>query len=327
MRLKLSTIDILLATYNGEKYIAEQIESLQKQTFTDWRLLVADDGSTDKTLEIIREMQSKDPRIEFASAHEPFHSSTKNFLYLLEKSTAPYVMFCDQDDVWLPNKIVESFKKLREVEQGGDVPAAIFTDSTVVDADLEVTEPSFLETLYFKPKTYTLYKSLVNNICQGSTMMLNRALACLVNSVSIPDAYPQHDYWVAVIALACGRLGFLEKQTLLYRQHANNDVGARHILTPLGRLKSILKTLFSVDWIKDMAASESAYVDKARAILNADLDLKNSDVAALKEIIQSSESNFIARIKILKKYQMFSEFSLYKKCYQAAGILFSSLGA
>lgn len=328
-KLILGAIDILMATYNGEKYIAEQVESLQKQTFTDWRLLVADDGSTDRTLEIIRKMQTKDSRIEFAPAHEPFHSSTKNFLYLLEKSTAPYVMFCDQDDVWLPEKIEHTFAKMKEAERSQEVGKAVlvYADSRVVNENLEVTEPSFMHTVSFRPETYNLYKSLVANICQGATMMLNRPLANKVNNFSIPDAYPQHDYWVAAIALACGSLGFLDEQTLLYRQHSSNDVGVMYVLSPLGRLKSILKTLISVDWIKDMAASESAYVNRARAILNADLALKNSDVLALNEIVQSSERNYMARIKILKRYQMFKDFSLYKRFYQAAGILFSCLGA
>lgn len=316
------TVDILLATYNGEKYIAEQIESIQNQTFTDWRLLVSDDGSTDNTLDIVRTFQKNDARIELVPEHEPTGSSTSNFLYLLKQSTAPYAMFCDQDDVWLSEKIEHTLAKMKETEKVKSKPIAVFSDSVVVNETLEVIEPSFMNTMHFKPDNYTLYKALVNNICQGSTMMLNKALISRVNAMGILDAYPQHDYWAAVIALSEGSLLYLNEQTLLYRQHGNNAVGASPVLTSTNRFKSILKTVVSVSWSKNMSLSETEYFERASGLLESKLHLDVKSLEALNDVVESGEKNFRTGIKVLKKYRMFKEISLYKKCYQIVGIFF-----
>lgn len=321
----MATVDILLATYNGEKYIAEQIESLQKQTFTDWRLLVSDDGSTDETVSIVKAIQQKESRIELAPDHEPTGSPANNFLYLLEKSTAPYVMFCDQDDVWLPEKIAKTFDAMKAVGSDATLPVAVHTDSIVVDEELRVLLPSFLGTHFHGPEDYTLYKALVSNICQGSTMMLNRPLIKRVLGVRAPKEFPQHDYWAAVVALGEGRLVCLEKPTLLYRQHGGNVVGAQEPLTPFGRMASIVKTVFSVYWVKEMIDSETEYFDRAKALMAADLNLSVEAHAALSEIASSESGNYHLRIKVLEKYRMQKELSLYQRLYQRAGILFHSL--
>lgn len=322
-------IDILLATYNGEKFIREQIESLQRQTFTDWRLLVSDDGSIDKTMEIVAEMATEDPRIKDVSSEEKRYSSTGNFIYLLTRSTADYAMFCDQDDVWLPTKVEHTLNKMKQVEQqeSTERPVAIYANSTVVNERLEVTEPSFMRTLSFKPETYTKCKALVSNICQGSTMMLNRALVSRINELSIPDAYPQHDYWAAAIALYEGSLVYLNEQMLLYRQHSGNDVGVQYVLSPMERLRSIVKAAITIDWVQDMKKSENKYLERASAILDSDMRLNPEDAQVLQEIVKSGRGGLISRIETLKKYQMFRESSFYRRCYQAAGILFSCLGA
>lgn len=325
----LAVIDILLATYNGEKYIAEQIASLRAQTFVDWRLLISDDGSTDGTLEIVRELQLADSRIELLPEHEPCGSSTGNFLYLLKQSAAPYVMFCDQDDVWLPEKIEHTYAKMCEVEAGFNVglPAAVYSDATCVDENLEVIAPSHIGTLNFDAQGFTLYRALVDNVCQGSTMLMNRALVERVLALPVPAEFPQHDYWAAAIALAEGELTYLDEQTLLYRQHANNDVGIQLKATPAERIGSIAKTAVSGNWAKEMGRSETAFVRRAQILLDSDLKMPADKRAALEVIATSSSLGFPARIKILKKYQLFKEAGAYKKLYQTAGVLFSSFGA
>lgn len=319
-------IDILLATYNGEKYIAEQIESLQKQTFTNWRLLVSDDGSTDSTTEIVRAFQRNDSRIEFAPSHDATGSASNNFLYLLDKSTAPYVMFCDQDDVWLPEKISKTYVTMIAAEDDSTLPVAVYTDSTLADDSLDVIEESFASTLSFKPSGYTLCKALVRNICQGSTMMLNRALAERVNSAALSMCFELHDYKAAVIALAEGRLVCLDEATLLYRQHSGNVVGAQASLTLVERVKSIVRTALSGSWAKRLSAAESIYFVRAKAILASDIELENEEASALIEIVDSEERGYISRIRVLKKYHMQKELGLYQRLNQKAGIFFSSLG-
>lgn len=325
----MAAIDILLATYNGEKYIAEQIASLRAQTFVDWRLLISDDGSTDGTLEVVREFQLVDSRIELLPEHKPCGSSTGNFLYLLKQSTAPYVMFCDQDDVWLPEKIEYTYAKMCEVEAGfnAGLPVAVYSDATCVDENLEVIAPSHIGTLNFDAPAFTLYRALVDNVCQGSTMLLNRALVERVLALPVPAEFPQHDYWAAAIALAEGKLAYLDERTLLYRQHANNDVGIQLKVSPAKRIGSIAKTAVSGNWAKEMGRSETVFVRRAQVLLENNLRLSATKRAALEEIAASDRLGFPARIKILKKYQLFKEAGAYKKLYQTAGVLLSSFGA
>ena len=99
-------VNIVLSTYNGARFLAEQLESIQKQTFTDWQLLIRDDGSTDTTPKIISEFVASDPRIRFINEHDRQNVGViKNFFTLVKYDVADYYFFSDQDDVWLPDKL------------------------------------------------------------------------------------------------------------------------------------------------------------------------------------------------------------------------------
>ena len=130
-------IDILMATYNGEKYLRKQIESILNQTYKNFRLIISDDCSTDKTREIIKEYENKDERITsyFQSKNLGY---VKNFEFLLEKVQNDIYMLSDQDDVWNDTKVEHSYKKLKESDAD-----LVFTDLEVVNENLETRYPSF----------------------------------------------------------------------------------------------------------------------------------------------------------------------------------------
>ena len=131
------TIDILLATYNGEKYLKEQIESILNQTYSNIRLIISDDCSTDKTKEIIKEYEEKDDRI-ISYSHEKNLGYVKNFEFLLSKVENEIYMLSDQDDVWLPIKVEHTYDKLKETDADLE-----FTDLEVVNEKLETINQSF----------------------------------------------------------------------------------------------------------------------------------------------------------------------------------------
>lgn len=222
------TVDILMATYNGEKYIRQQIESLQAQTYSDWRLLASDDGSSDETLAIVHELASEDDRIMVVSPDQPFRSAYKNFLFLLSRSTAEYAMFCDQDDVWLPQKVELSLARAVacEAELGGATPAMVFSDSSLVDASLNEIAPSFVSSLAYPPAEMNVMKLLYDNIVQGSAMLMNRALIDLAQAHPMPEERWYHDYWITTLACATGRIEYIDQPLMLYRQHGGNALGA-----------------------------------------------------------------------------------------------------
>lgn len=226
-QVTLSQIDILMATYNGERYIKAQIESLLCQTYRDWHLIARDDGSMDKTVNILCEYKKRFPgRISILENKERLGASL-NFGESLKKSTASYVMFCDQDDLWLPEKIKMSFDRMLELEAkyGKEKPLLLFTDLTVVDKELNVMAKSFWEYEGLNPDNTTINRLLIQNVVTGCTTIMNKKLKDL--SIPIPPDAIIHDWWTALVASVFGHIEYIRVPTVLYRQHGRNDVGAK----------------------------------------------------------------------------------------------------
>lgn len=223
------TLDILLATYNGEAYLQEQLDSLLNQDFRDWRLLVRDDGSSDETAEILEAYASKfSHRIRVVPNHGANLGIIGNFSELMRNSDAEYFMFCDQDDLWLPEKVRLTLKKMKEMEAacGPGIPLLVHTDLRIVDASLDPVVDSGHRFQQIDPvKGDTLSRLLVQNIATGCTIMMNRALRDL--ALPIPGAALMHDHWLSLVAACFGKIAYLPRPTLLYRQHGGNKVGAQ----------------------------------------------------------------------------------------------------
>jgi hypothetical protein len=231
----LPAVHILLPVRDGLRYVDEQIRSIQAQTYTAWRLWVRDDGSKDGTGDRIRSLAAADDRIRLVCYHEQGIGATRAFAWLLENvaPAADYIMFCDQDDSWLPTKIEETLNLLRrtELEPGGSeghrVPTLVHTDVKVVDAELNVIASSLWHYQGVRPQRATLNRLLIQNCVTGCTVMINRALREL--AVPVPSEAVMHDWWVALVASCVGRVEQLPGATLLYRQHPSNYTGAyRH---------------------------------------------------------------------------------------------------
>lgn len=224
----MSTVRILLATYNGEKYISEMIESILAQDFTDWQLVLSDDGSRDATVSILEDYAGKYPdRIIHYRSGLHFGNAQGHFLHLLNRfPDAPYLMFCDQDDIWHKDKVSGTLQKMKEIEEPG-VPAVVHTDLRVVDGQLREMAPSFLEYSGISGQRVQLKHLLVQNVVTGCTMMVNRSLAELANAHMPEGKILMHDWWLAMVGAAMGKIGFLDQATIDYRQHGNNTVGAK----------------------------------------------------------------------------------------------------
>lgn len=256
-------VEILLATYNGEQYIEEQIESIMQQEYTNWIVRACDDASTDRTYEILIGYQEKYPDKFFVEKKEKGSGSAKlNFFYLLKKSTCDYVMCCDQDDVWLPNKISLTMQEMDKQEEP-DVPVLVHTDLKVVDDKLEVIGESFFAHSNLR-KSFTYPEVLIQNHVTGCTMMMNRSLVNLLIEEMDYKHILMHDWLAAIVATGFGKVGFVNCPTMLYRQHAINSVGAKKygfaLLVSKLKNNSIRKSI--MDTTKQAGEIAEAYRDK-----------------------------------------------------------------
>lgn len=238
-------IEILLSTYNGEKYLREQLDSLFAQTQQDWELLIRDDGSKDKTPSIIEDYIKRYPgRIFLLEDERGNLGSGGSFSALLEQSNAPYVMFCDQDDVWLPRKIEKTFSEMRDLESKyPDLPLLVATDLTIVDENLQEISPSFIQDQRLFPDALqNVYKCLALSVVPGCTMMLNRR--AVLRSLPLPQGHG-HDHWIASIVSYYGKISFCDFSTILYRQHGKNVYGKKKIgfLYYCGRFRKIFSVM------------------------------------------------------------------------------------
>jgi hypothetical protein len=226
-------VEVLLATFNGERFLREQIDSVLAQDYANLRVLARDDGSTDRTLDILREYESRFPaRIRLLPTDGPTGSAKWNFLKLMQASSAEYVCFCDQDDVWMPDKVSLSMNEMHHLESRSSrsKPCLVFTDLQLVDSRLEPIHTSFWKFMGVGPETIgSLKRLLLLSVVTGSTALVNRPLLELAKRM--PREAVMHDRWIGLIAATMGTSSALRKQTVLYRQHGNNLIGTGQDLT------------------------------------------------------------------------------------------------
>ena len=214
-------VDILLATYNGEKYIREQLDSLINQTHSNFNLIIQDDCSKDNTVEILKKYVQKDNRISFNINKENI-GYIKNFEGLLNRVDSEYFMLCDQDDVWLPEKIEVSLKKIMETNSD-----LVFTDLQVVDESLSPMMSSLIRhsNTLKNILVYNDYRLIyLRNCVTGCTILTKKKFIC--KFIPIPIKFPMiHDWWMTLIVGLNGKIQYIDRPLIKYRQHGKNQVG------------------------------------------------------------------------------------------------------
>ena len=221
------SIAVLLSTYNGEKYLKEQLQSLYIQEGAEISLLVRDDGSTYDRINILDEWQSKGLLSWYSSGNL---GPGKSFMHLL-KTAKPgcYYAFCDQDDVWLPEKLRLTMDKMKTVEQANPgKPVIIHTDMYVVNENLETIHKSFWRSSGLRPDILRTFPYLCTcNSVNGCTILMNSIARQLVLEKYVEHDVIIHDVISALtVSYYGGIIDYVDSPTVLYRQHASNVVGA-----------------------------------------------------------------------------------------------------
>lgn len=206
-----------MATFNGEKYIENQILSILQQNHKDWTLYIHDDGSSDSTLEIINKYVKLDNRIIIIDDGVSGLGVGKNFLHALKYSKQDYAIFCDQDDIWLENKVEELLNRMNQIDIIKE-PVLIYCDGYAWD------KHSIRGESISKAHAKNLSEFIMfNGGYQGCSIIMNRSLMNLANEFSGYTYH--HDDLVSLIAHTFGKVEFYPKQLMLYRQHSDAVTG------------------------------------------------------------------------------------------------------
>ena len=243
-------VAIIMAVYNGENYLSEQIDSVLRGAEQNFRIHIFDDGSTDSSADIIAGYTNQYPEKVVYHRNKKNRGVIRNFLEGCLEIDADYYMFCDQDDIWLPEKISHTLEKMQAAEKKyPNKPLVIFGDARVVDENLQEIHPSFQRQSGYRTDRLDLPHILMENKLIGCTMLFNSSVKKLLADVpNLPDTLRMHDWWIALIAAALGKIIYLDEPLLLYRQHTGNVVGGStkgaYIKNRLANLKAQRKVLY-----------------------------------------------------------------------------------
>ena len=317
-------IEILLATYNGERFLPEQIESITSQSFKDYYILASDDNSSDCTFEILRSYESVlGEKIKVVRSNT--RSAKENFYNLLDMADAEYIALCDQDDFWESDKLEKSLKAIQRLERryGKETPILVHSDLEIVDENLNSQNKKMSELTgiseaikYAKKESKYLYtisteksfsRYLVENNITGNTVIINKALLDIYKR---PKVSFMHDWWLGLIAFTFGKVGFLNECLVKYRQHENNELGAKNPLELRNikkrnkqRIRANYDCMFAQveEFLRlyedELGKSRSADTYFARKYLNVFANMKSKNrVSKIRDILEYS---FFKSSKIL----------------------------
>lgn len=219
---------VLLATYNGARFLPCLLSSLQQQDITDFTVLMQDDGSTDATSALLQGIAAEDPRFTHAAENGHHFGSKGNFISLIRQCRSPYIALCDQDDQWEPDRLSRCLSAMHEAEAryGADTPLLIHSDARLVDEQGTPLQESFFRHQGWDPAAVTLPRLLVQNNVTGCTLLMNAALRDLVARYADPATMHMHDWFIALTAAAFGHIVFVDAPLVRYRQHDVNVMGA-----------------------------------------------------------------------------------------------------
>jgi len=231
-------IDILLATYNGEKFLKEQIDSILNQTYKNINLIISDDESTDGTKEILKQYEKKDSRIKIFYQEKNL-GYVKNFEFLLKQVKSDVFMLSDQDDVWLPEKVEKTYEKLEK--ENADLA---FGDLEVVDQKLNTMYPSFNDFMKLSRKIKKYINSYKLNYLYccitGCTLMLKSKWIPKILPIPKDSKRLIHDHWIGIIVgVNNGKSVYVSEKYIKYRQHGDNQVGTEKISHKFKKLEQV----------------------------------------------------------------------------------------
>ena len=280
---------ILLASYNGEKYISEQLDSIINQTYKNWELIIRDDGSKDETVTILNKYEKKDERIKVLRDDKGNLGFLKNFEELLYNAKEEFVLFSDQDDFWLKNKLEKFVEKIRNLDEKVlSKPLLVHCNSLVCDEKLEIIKEKFIDSKIAKKNNSNIY--FFEYIVQGSTSMVNKKM--IRESLPFLKSVTLHDRYFHLLSQFLGTRVFIDESLVKYRQHERNEIGAN---------RSIIKNIMSKKYfyVEDRKLIEEIKEKYIKCLRKRDLN----DIEKYLEVTDRNK-NRLERFWLSKYFQM-----------------------
>lgn len=286
-----NTVAILMSTYNGAKYLKDQLQSIINQSYSNWHLYIRDDGSSDETVEIIKSYAKKDSRISIIHDTLGNIGSVRSFFYLLEQVDSNFYMFSDQDDYWKQDKIQKSILLLKQHNHKRK-PICVYTNLQIVDDNLEGNELLLTKTWQDFPKLF-----FTNNL-YGCTMLFNNFLKEKIkfNRLNYDNIYV-HDWWLALVCAIFGEIYYLDEPTILYRQHYGNQIGATS-----KNINVLIKRLFSKSKDEKSLQSTILFAEELEKLYGAELKSSNIQGYVKNYATISNKSSFFNNLKIILRF-------------------------
>lgn len=221
-----SHVEILLSTYNGEKYLSQQLDSLIQQDYNEWTLTIRDDGSTDGTVKIIEQFsRGYSEKVKILKDNLGNLGYNKSFTELMMQSKGDYIMLCDQDDFWEPNKVSELLGAIQKEEIGNPNKGILaFADLLLADENLNTRGASFLKQMRYKNQLGQQIFFL-KNYAPGCNTIINKVL--LQQALKTKNIVELHDYWLILLSASIGSILYVDKPLMKYRLHDGNEIGMK----------------------------------------------------------------------------------------------------
>ena len=311
-------IDILLSVYNGEKYLSQQLESILQQNHQNWQLIIRDDGSKDGSVRLINKFIKENPgKTKLVQDQFGNIGYSASFTELLKHSTAAYIMFCDQDDIWYPDKVSELLSEIRLEEQRDPFkPILVFSDMEVVNVELKAIDT--LKKQFRLKQNISPQSFFLRNYAPGCNMIFNKIL--LEKALKTNNIIGYFDYWLALVCCVIGKVIYVDRPLMKYRLHENNAIGLRVKEEQLFKrfmlaFKTSLKYCFNNKEYRKIMYSKN--IEQIRDIYKQFPDYAAKEV---KEFIGIDSGNYFSRkweniVHPFIKERYFSEQLTYIICF------------
>lgn len=297
-------ISVALATYNGEKYIKDQINSILNQTYKNIEIIICDDNSIDKTYSILTSFQ----KIHFIKIfrNKSNLGYIKNFEKVLSLCSGDYIAFCDQDDIWLPNKLELLFKNIGNF-------SLILSDSVIIDSNGKIISSSYFKMRNENFESNLSFKLLLGNSFQGCMMLFKKDV--LTYALPFPKSYPPHDWWISLISCKLNGIKIFPTSLMKWRRHSQTDTTSESLDFKSNNSR-LLKFLLFFKYYQDILKLLDGIRNSKKKYQNVYEDFIHLDIFTIKEITIMEEllkmHNLLDRkksklqgFKILYRYRSF----------------------